>query len=171
MSLLDKIKVTDLRSIGNSEQLVVEIGDSQKLFDEIFEGIKANDPNIRMICTDVVEKCTSKNKNLLLKHKKYLVDNLDKNVGKEIRWHMAQLLSYLPLEKNEVTRVVKVLQHWLDNDESRIVRVNSLQALADISVEHDYIRDNVVALIVNYESSEVPSLSARAKKLLKKICR
>ena len=76
MNLLSKLKGGDLRSIGNAEEVVRQIGRNQNLFNEVFQGIFNTDPIIRMRSADVVEKVSKMYPFLLKKHKNKILQDL-----------------------------------------------------------------------------------------------
>jgi hypothetical protein len=52
----------------------------------------------------------------------------------EFKWHIAQILGRLKYTENEMEMVLKKLTEWiLNTNESKIVRVNALQSLYDLS--------------------------------------
>ena len=76
MNLLSKLKGRDLRSIGKAEEVVKQIGNDQKSFNEVFQGIFDADPVIRMRSADVVEKVSKKYPLLIKNHKNKILQNL-----------------------------------------------------------------------------------------------
>ena len=166
MSLLSKLKGGDLRSIGKADVIVKQIGNGQTLFDEIFLGIFDNDPLIRMRSADVAEKVSHKYPLLLKKHKSKILKNLGDFRHQEVKWHIALMASYLGLNTTESEKVFSELSKWAIADKSKIVRVNSLQALADISMNNNNIKAKTLDLIKEQIKMGVPSLMSRGKKLL-----
>ncbi|MGW8257845.1 MAG: hypothetical protein ACWGMZ_10205 [Thermoguttaceae bacterium] len=171
MNLLSKLKGGDLRSIGKSDEVAEQIGENQKLFDEVFAGIFNVDPIIRMRAADAIEKASKKRPQLLKKHKKKILNSLVALKQQEVRWHIALMLSYLKLTKNESEKVFVVLSGWINTEKSKIVKVNSLQALADISTMNGNLRMKTIALIKKQMATGTASLMSRGKKLLKQLDR
>lgn len=169
MNLLKKLKGGDLRSIGKSDEIVVQIGKDQKAFDEVFQGIFDEDPIIRMRSADVIEKVSQKHPSLLKKFKNKILRNLGNFKQQEVKWHIALMLSYLDLSEAESENIFVELSKWVLSDTSKIVRVNSMQALADISVKHENIKVRTKALIKEQMENGAPSQLSRGKKLLDKL--
>ena len=67
-----------------------------------------------------------------MQRKETLIKKITKIQQKEVRWHVAQMFSYLRLEASETDRVMEILFEYL-RDESRIVQTCALEALADIA--------------------------------------
>ncbi|MCP4612500.1 MAG: hypothetical protein GY845_27695 [Planctomycetes bacterium] len=169
MKLLSKLKGGDLRSIGKADEVARQIGNNPKLFDEIFQGIFATDPIIKMRAADAIEKVSQKYPQLLKKHKNKILNNLVNFEQQEVKWHIALMVSYLELTTIESEKVFVELSKWANNDKSKIVRVNSMQALADISMVKNNIKTKTVALIKEQMGTGTPSLMSRGRKLLKQL--
>lgn len=169
MTLLLQLKGGDLRSIGRADEVAKKIGKDQKLFDEVFQGIFAVNSIIRMRAADVCEKVSQKYPDLLKKHKSKILNNLNNFEQQEVRWHVALMISYLKLNKLESEKVFMELSKWIINDKSRIVKVNSMQALAEIAINNAYFKLKTTSLIKKQIKTGIPSLMSRGKKLLKLI--
>lgn len=156
----------DLRSIADVDQLVPLI-QSQSDFDLLFRYLFSGDRLITMRAIDAVEKITSGNSSYLGKHKERLIDFLETASDKEFKWHLALLVSRIDLNQRELGRVWKKLSDWAkDKSESKIVRVNSLQSLFDLSQKHDHLKSNLALIIGEVCKENIPSINARIKKLV-----
>jgi len=169
MNLLNKLKGGDLRSIGEADKVVDKIGNNQRLFDEIFNGIFVDDPLIRMRASDVAEKVSQNHPHLLTKHKKRILHNLNKFEQQELKWHFALMLTYIQLTEKESEKVYTVLSKWAKKDKSKIVRVNSLQALTDIALGNNLLKSKVIALIKSQIINGSPAIISRGMKLLESL--
>ena len=167
--ILDSLLGGDLRSIGRANQIVATIGQDAGLFDEVFQGIFHDDPLIRMRSADVVEKVSCKYSFLLEKHKPVILASLDLFVQQEVKWHIALMLSYLELSDEESELVFSKLSEWIKNETSRIVIVNSIQALAAISMKHPELKQKTLKMIESQMMRGIPSIISRGKKLMKQL--
>jgi len=122
-----------------------------------------------MRSSDVIEKVSQKHPHLLKKHKNTILKNINQFEQQEVKWHIAQILSYMQLTKTEVDHVYDVLSKWSKKDKSQIVRVNSMQAIADIALVHSYLKPKTYILIINLIKNGSPSIRSRGKKLLEKL--
>ena len=61
----------------------------------------------------------------------------------------------------------KILLSWIENEKSNIVRVMSLQTLADFARQDGKIKNKVMPILKEFVVSESPSLKSRSKRLLK----
>jgi hypothetical protein len=59
LPLLPKLTGTDRRSIGKSNQVVVQVLKNPRLFRVVLAGMLDPDPVLRMLCADAVEKITA----------------------------------------------------------------------------------------------------------------
>ena len=68
MSILDKLRGGDLRSIGRSNEVAGDIEKNVSMFETVFRGLYDSDPLIRMRSSDVIEKVTRNKPELLSNH-------------------------------------------------------------------------------------------------------
>ena len=84
----------------------------------------------------------------------------------EVRWHVAQMLPRLDLSADERETVVAILTGYLD-DESKIVKTFSMQALANLAAQDAGLRPQVTALVEELNRTGSPAMQSRGRKLLK----
>ena len=85
----------------------------------------------------------------------------------EVRWHLAQILPRLTLTEEQRARAVDLLGGWFGQGASRIVRTSALQAMVDLAADDPALRPVAADMIGRAMRSGVPSLMARAKRILK----
>ena len=159
----------DLRSLGKSSR-VFNLVNNQESFDELFELIFHHERPVVMKAADAVEKITSKHRHYLNSHKKQLFRILQSADHKELKWHIAQLITRIDLNQKEFEAVWNMLAYWVRNkNESKIVRVNSLQGLCDLSLQHPEYRKDFEIIMKIVEREPVPSLQARIRKIRKQM--
>jgi hypothetical protein len=157
----------DLRSIGKSNRVVNAIK-NQPDFDDLFDCLFNKDRVVVMRSADAIEKITKGHPEYLVSHKAALYRLLKEAVHKELKWHIALLITRVPLSKIEIQQTVKILTTWaFDPKESRIVRVNALQGLFDLSNQYPKIRQKVLTVIDSLKRQNIPSMNARIRKLVK----
>ena len=165
MNYLKYLTGGDFRSLADSRLLIKYIK-SQDEFNELIAMLSHPDDIVRMRAADVIEKITAGNKDYLTSHKTAIIAQCKCEMRKEIKWHYALLLSRLPLTRKEAGVVWERLSEWVsDRAESRIVRVNSLQALFEIQTHFPELANDFNLLLLTIESENIPSLSARIRKL------
>jgi hypothetical protein len=166
-NFLGQLKGGDLRSIGKSDEVVKSVLKDPKLFKEVIEGMTDSDPLIRMRSADVAEKVSKLHPEYLQSFKKQLINEATKISQQEVRWHTAQMFSYLALAPKERDKVAKILFSWVETEKSSIARVMSLQTLANLAKQDRKIKIKVVALLRKFLEDSTPSLKSRSRKILK----
>jgi len=155
----------DLRSLSKTND-VVQLVDDQGTFDALFSLLWHHERPLVMRAADAIEKITIRRSEFLSPHKAQLLSLLKSGVNKELKWHVAQLLPRLNLDNHEVNEVWTTLNYWLLNpNESKIVRVNSLQGLHDLSRRFPVLKTEFEQIIHRVEREPIPSLQARIRKL------
>jgi hypothetical protein len=167
--VLEKLKGGDLRSIGRSEEVVQDILENPALFKEVFEGMLHKDPRIRMRSADALEKVSREHPNYLQPFKSRLIDQISKIEQQEVRWHTAQMFSYLDLDETERDKVIEILFSYIDIDKSRIVKVSSMQTLADLAEKNEAVKPKILMKLKEIMNRGSPAMVNRGKKLIKKL--
>lgn len=161
----------DLRSLGKASA-VVKATQNQSDFDQLFLCMLLTDRLVVMRAADAIEKITTHHPEYLAAHQQEVLMLCHKDSHKELKWHLAQLLPRLPLSAKEFKESWALLSAWArDKSNSRIVRVNAVQSLADLVAQKRGSASELSLLIAEIEKENIPSLNARIKsveKLLKK---
>ncbi len=167
-AILKKLQGGDRRSIGRVEEVVDQVLGSADLFEELIDGLLADDPIVRMRSADAVEKITLVKPEWLAPHKKTLIRLAGDSDQQEVRWHMAQVLPRLRLKPGKKKAVANILYSYLD-DKSKIVVTFALQALADLAVEEKSLKPRVIGLLEEFIQTGSPAIKSRARKLLQRL--
>jgi len=163
--LTDKLKGSDLRSIGKANEIALSII-TQNDFDELFEGFYDSDRKVVMRTADTIEKVTLHNADFLQKHKNELIDLLNSSENIELKWHLALLLPRLNLKENEIGMVWHTLTKWAtDKKESKIVRVNSIQGLCNLLQQRPELLQDFSLTLTEVEKDNIASINARIRKI------
>lgn len=165
LKLEDYLRGDDLRSLGHSAMLLRLIKD-QETFDELFAFLFHHDRITTMRAADVIEKITRSNSHFLFKHKAALLRIAGLNNTAELKWHLALLLSRVRWRSNEKKKVWELLKSWsLDKRSSKIVRVNSLQGLFELSTTSPSLTVELKEIFKEVQKENIPSINARIRKL------
>lgn len=161
----DKLKGGDLRSIGKANEIVAMVN-NQTAFDELFEGLTYSDRKVVMRTADAIEKITLRKSDYLQKHKIELLNLCQIAKDKELKWHLALLVSRLNLTQKELGNTWELLTKWAsDRKESKIVRVNSIQGLFNLLQQNPALSQDLNLTLSEIGKENVASLNARIKKL------
>jgi hypothetical protein len=163
--MLRKLEGGDRRSIGRADEVVAQVLDDPSLFDALFDGMLDGDPVVRMRSADAVEKISAQRPHLLQAHKSELIQQVAQSRQQEVRWHVAQMLPRLDMDAEERETAVGILLHYLDDD-SKIVKTFSMQALADLAQMDASLRPRVVPLLRKLTDAGSPAMRSRGRKLL-----
>jgi hypothetical protein len=156
----------DLRSLGESNKIISLVTD-QNTFDELFKYLYSDRRNIKMKIIDVIEKITLKENIYLQKHKNEIINFAFNAQDIEFKWHIAQIAGRLKYTKKETENVFNKLMEWvLNKNESKIVRVNSIQSLYELTKDNEELGKKFFEVIQNFDEESVPSIKARIKKIM-----
>jgi len=158
----------DLRSIAGVAELIPLIK-TQADFDALFSLMLTDDRLLVMRSADAIEKITREYPDYLDAHVSSLLNVLVTARDIELKWHVAVLVTRVHLNHADLTRVWRILTAWAQSEsESKIVRVNALQALFDLSAEHPEMRNACQQIFQVVKQEGVPSINARIRKLYRR---
>jgi hypothetical protein len=160
--LLEKLAGGDRRSIGRSNEVVAEVLQNPSLFGALFKGLYRDDPLIRIRAADAAEKITARQPEWLKQYKEELLRDIAVSDLQEVRWHVAQMLPRLTLTPAEHSK------GYL-NDDSIIVKIFAMQALADLAKQDQSLHKEVIALVKSAMKTGTPAMKSRGRKLLKQL--
>ena len=163
--ILDKLKGGDRRSIGRADEVVAEVLDNTTLFDDLFSGMQHDNPLVRMRSANAVEKITALHPDFLEPYKTTIIEEVAPIDQQEVRWHVAQMVPRLELRETEVNEVSDILFGYLDDD-SKIVKTFSMQALADLAQQHAGLIPQVTQILEEPTRTGSPAMKSRGRKLL-----
>lgn len=164
-TILSKLAGGDRRSIGRSNEAVSDVLKKPELFDELVSGIALDDPLVRMRCADAAEKVTALHPEYLHPYKHALIEDWSRIEQKEVRWHVAAMLSRLQLSTSEQQHVINILLSFT-NDRSSIVKTLAMQSLTNIAMRDRKLRSLVRRHIEELSITGTPAMRARSKRLL-----
>jgi len=155
----------DLRSIADVDK-VLDLIKTQNDFETLFQLLYSNERLMVMRTADAIEKITLTNPEFLSNHNRDIIDLLENANDKELKWHLALLASRINPTMKELEAIWKQLKNWATNrKESKIVRVNSIQSLFDLSKRNDKLKGEFELIVRKVETENVPSIKARLRKL------
>lgn len=93
----ERLSKGDMPTTVESDQIAKEIIRNPYLFPTLFSLILDEDPAVRIRAADAAEKVSAKHHEYLQPHKKTVIKPVTKIPQQEVRWHSAQMVSYLNL--------------------------------------------------------------------------
>ncbi len=163
--LLQMLEGGDRRSIGRSNEVVALVLKEPDLLALLFTGMLSDDPLLRMRCADAAEKVTARHPEFLKPYAKLLLGPLALVEQKEVRWHVAPMLARLELSAAQRRQVFDILLGYL-SDTSSIVRALTMQALADVAMPVQPLRESARKHIQELMVTGTPAMKARGRTLL-----
>jgi hypothetical protein len=166
---IQKLMGGDLRSIGRAAEVVDDILHNPSLFAEVFEGMLHDDPRVRMRSADALEKVSKIHPEFLQPFKNRLINEVSKIEQQEVRWHVAQMISYLNLTNSDIKKITSLLFSYIDSSKSNIVIVFSLQTLADIAIKDTSLKPQIIEKLTQMEKIGSPAVVNKCNKLINKL--
>ena len=164
--VLQKLSGGNRGSIGRSNEVVAQVLARPAYFPDLFAGLSANNPIIRMRAADAVEKITSQRPELLRPFKKKLLAIAGSCTQQEVRWHAALILPRLVLSSKERAVALDILFDYL-RDKSSIVKTFAMQAIWDLAASDPKRKAQITPLIEELTQIGTPAMRARGRKLLR----
>lgn len=159
----------DLRSIGKNKEIVSGVK-SQAEFDALFLFLYDQDNRVVLRSADAIEKISEEQPGYLDQHKEAILDWCKKVNEIGLQWHLALLLPRLKLTDKEFKYAWTILTAWaMDQSNSRIVRVNSIQGLYEMTKLKNEMKNDFKHILLVIESEHIPSLQARIRILKTKM--
>ncbi|MBL4613552.1 MAG: hypothetical protein JKY27_01570 [Magnetovibrio sp.] len=161
--MLDLLKDGDHRTIGRVADAVrLAIGKVAHV-NELVDMLSDANPAVRMRAADALEKATVQHLELLEPHKDHLLELIEAASQNEVRWHLAQILTRLDLQAEEIRDLSDLFRRWFDRAGSRIVRTSALQGMFDLAHKDSALIEETLNMLGEALDSPMVALSARAR--------
>ena len=164
--LLGMLTGGDRRSIGRADAVARIVVRQPRLLAVLIDGMADPDPLVRMRAADAAEKVTRQHPEWLVPHKHRLIGDLAATDEAEVRWHVAQMLPRLRLGGGDERKALQILLRYL-RDDSRIVKVSSMQALFDLARRNPMLQPRVVPLLKKLTTTGSAAMRSRGRRLLR----
>lgn len=163
--MLNLLKEGDRRTVGRVADAVRLATGNLAYLDELVDLLTHANPAVRMRASDALEKATAQTPNTLLPHKEFLLELAEAAGQNEVRWHLAQTLTRMELETDEIFDLADLFGRWFRKADSRIVRTTALQGMFDLAHLDNSLAGDALKMLKAAAKSGVPALEARARKL------
>jgi len=114
-----------------------------------------------MRSADGIEKVSKVRPMYLQPYKDRLIKDVTKINQQEVCRRLAQMFSYLELNREEKMAVAEILCSWIDSEKSMIVIVNSLHTMAKFAKEEQGMRPVVKKRLNHIIENASPSVVSR----------
>ena len=164
----ERLQGNDRHQLGQADAVASEVLRYPERFEELFEAILDEDPNVRMRAADAAEKATRNRPDLLVPFRKRLIDEAGKVDQPEVQWHVAQMLPRVRLEARERSKAVALLESWLESRSAILVSA-ALQSLTDFAADDAVLRERMIPRLQTLAARGTPAVQARAQRMLTKL--
>lgn len=167
-SIVAMLSGGDRRSLGRANEAAALATKRRAVFAQLMKAIWHEDPIVRMRAADAAEKVSREHPDWLAPYKAELLGLLNEETQQEVRWHLLQMLTRLPLTREECRAAIAIVQTYLE-DRGSIVKTFAMQTLADLAMQDASLRPDVLNTIRELTKKGTPAMRARGRHLLKRL--
>ena len=164
--LVARLARGDRRTTGDATGVADQVAADPGRLPELVECLFAPSAGIRMRAADALERVSRVVPRALDAYTDRLLTDIAAIEQAEVRWHVAQILPRLALDEGQRWRAAALMVTWFEHGESRIVRTSALQAMVDLAETDAPLRELAAEMMRAALRSGVPSLAARARRIL-----
>lgn len=157
----------DRRTVGDAPSVADAVIADPALLPELVGCLFDADAGVRMRAADALERVSRGDARPLDPFAEHLLTDAAAIEQAEVRWHLAQILPRLSLTAEQDQRAAALLGDWFQTSASRIVQTSALQAMVDLAERDPALKPRVAEMLGYALRSGVPSLAARARRILK----
>jgi hypothetical protein len=152
-------------SVGRAEEVAAMVLAQPKTFSRLLECLCDQDTGVVNRAVHALEHVTREDQPgpavTLNSWKTSLLGLLAEVTENKLRWHLALIVPRIALTFPECRRAAEVLQSWLDDPSSSIVKTMSLQGLADLARQQSSLLPMVLDLLRIHSRGGTPAMRAR----------
>ncbi len=156
----------DPRSLGRANEIAQIVLKSPRRTQELLECIFSDDEAVRMRGSDALEKVCRERPALVVPFTERLLADVSRIDQPSVQWHLAQMLSELPLDGKGRRRAIAILRRNLGRYDDWIVVNLTIEALAVFARQSPRMWPSFSKLLLTYVRSPHRSVARRASKLL-----
>jgi hypothetical protein len=157
-------------SVGRAEEIAALVLAEPSYFSALIECLWDEDPGVVNRAAHALERVTRDRDPDFIQRlnawKTSLLGLLLEAAENKLRWHLALIVPRLTLTRPESIHAAAVLESWLEDDSSSIVKTMSLQGLADLTRQNPSLLPQVLDLLRIHSRAGTPAMRARSRVLL-----
>jgi hypothetical protein len=157
----------DHRGEGDAASVAAEIAANPGALPDLVACLFSRNATVRMRAADALERLSRGHGAWLDPYGERLLTEAAAIDQVELRWRLVQILPRLTLSDDQRRRALHRLSDWFETSPSRIVRSSALQAVVDLAARDADLRATAADMLGRAMRSGVPSLAARARRILK----
>ncbi len=159
-------------AVGRAEEVAARVLAQPRLFRGLLQCLWDDDRGVANRGAHALEQVTRNGEPHAMAQlnawKSSLLGLLTEVLENKLRWHLALVVPRMTLTTLECARVAQVLESWLEDNSSSIVKTMALQGLHDLTIEHPSLLPAVRDLLRIHSRSGTPAMRARSRILLTK---
>lgn len=156
-------------SLGNTIEIVEEVLQNHKLFEEFFNCYFSHDEVVRLRVSNGMKRIGKEDKNVLVPYIDRFLAEVSKIEQASAQWTLAQL--FLLLEKQmsstQIEKATNLMKHNLANHHDWIVLNQTMQTLGTWAKDNNDLKNWLQPHLKRLSIDERKSVAKRAKTLLK----
>lgn len=168
--ILEWLAGGDLRSDGLSNEAAAFVLEHPELFDDLFEGLSAQDDLIRGRAADALEKVARSRPDLLIGRLPELVRVAEGDQVAMVQMHVAMMLGHLAVYEERVDEILDTLLVLLSH-KGVFVRSWAIASLCIVGVAYPDRRGAVVESILPLEQDPSVAIRTRVRKAMAALTR
>lgn len=152
-------------SLGRADDVVADVIANPGRMNELFACLFVEDELVRLRSSDALEKVCRTHPELLEPFRAQLFEEVPKIRQPSVQWHLAEILSQIPLDDREWNRAVRIMLTNLDEIDEWVLQNVTLGCLALFARQHAPSRRKLLAVLPRFMASSRNSVAKRARKL------
>jgi|GEM_PF-1757284 len=127
-----------------------------------------NDGKYAQAAADALQRVSSLDSAIVDPYNEEIINKVTNTKYDSTRWHICMMIGRMKLKSSQIEGVKNILLTLFNKDTSKIVKVDAMQALYDLSLKNDSLVEAADCIVKKAQDSSIPSLQARARILSKK---
>lgn len=161
----------DPRTLKGVDEVIKLVTDNPNKLQELFECLFVEDQVVRMRAGDALEKICRTHSDWLEPYTKRLLTEVSSIGQSSVKWHLAQMLSEIKLNKSDTQQAIAILQNNLSTTSDWIVENLTLESLASFTRKGRIDKNKFIEILKSHSNSAHKSVVSRVDKLLKEFSR
>jgi hypothetical protein len=152
--------------------LAHEIGDYKPSLRALVDELFGEEVYVRKRAADVARRITDEDAAPLQRYADELAGLLESLPieEKQTRWHLALVVSRVAHTQAQRLRAERIMS-LMTEDESNAVRCAAMEGMATLALNEPSLRDEVEALVEQFQWNGTPAMKARARHMQKRLAR
>jgi hypothetical protein len=167
----ERLKGGHPNSLGNIVEIVSEVLDDNRLFNELFNCYFSNDEIVRLRTSNAMKRICKANKFVLIPYIDRFLNDIAQIDQASTQWTLSQLFGMLEkdLHDNQIQQAKRIMKHNLACHKDWIVLNQTMNTLTSWAKKDSELKDWIKPHLARLTADERKSVSGRAKKMIEKL--